>query len=42
VLDVLTGPDAWETFRERYDLDDETAIRRVIDSIVLHLVAARA
>ncbi|MDQ1456046.1 MAG: hypothetical protein QOH28_1666 [Actinomycetota bacterium] len=42
VLDVLTGPDAWETFRERYDIDDETAIRRVIDSIVLHLVAARA
>jgi len=42
VLDVLTGPDAWETFRERYDIDDETAIRRVIDSIVLHLRAARA
>jgi len=21
VLDVLTGPDAWETFRERYDID---------------------
>jgi AcrR family transcriptional regulator len=42
VLDVLIGPDAWETFRERYDIDDETAIRRVIDSIVLHLRAARA
>ncbi|MDP9335883.1 MAG: TetR/AcrR family transcriptional regulator [Actinomycetota bacterium] len=42
VLDVLTGPDAWETLRERYDIDDETAIRRVIDSIVLHLRAARA
>jgi len=42
VLDVLTGPDAWETLRERYDIDGETAIRRVIDSIVLHLRAARA
>ena len=42
VLDVLTGPDAWETLRERYDIDDETAIRRVTDSIVLHLRAARA
>jgi AcrR family transcriptional regulator len=42
VLDVLTGPDAWETLRERYDIDDETAVRRVIDSIVLHLRAARA
>ncbi len=42
VLDVLTGPDAWETLRERYDIDDETAIRCVIDSIVLHLRAARA
>jgi TetR/AcrR family transcriptional regulator, regulator of autoinduction and epiphytic fitness len=42
VLDVLTGPDAWETLRERYDIDDETAIRRVVDSIVLHLRATRA
>lgn len=42
VLDVLTGPDAWETLRERYDIDDETAIRRVTDSIVLHLRATRA
>jgi TetR/AcrR family transcriptional regulator of autoinduction and epiphytic fitness len=42
VLDVLTGTDAWETLRDRYDMDDETAIRRVIDSIVLHLRAARA
>ena len=42
VLDVLTGPDAWETLRERYDIDDETAVRRVTDSIVLHLRAARA
>ena len=42
VLDVLTGPEAWETLRERYDIDDETAIRRVTDSIVLHLRAARA
>jgi len=42
MLDVLTGPDAWETLRERYAIDDETAIRRVTDSIVLHLRAARA
>jgi TetR/AcrR family transcriptional regulator, regulator of autoinduction and epiphytic fitness len=42
MLDVLTGPDAWETLRERYDIDDETAVRRVTDSIVLHLRAARA
>jgi TetR/AcrR family transcriptional regulator of autoinduction and epiphytic fitness len=42
VLDVLTGADAWETLRERYDLTGETALQCVIDSIVLHIRAARA
>lgn len=41
VLDVLTGSDAWETLRERYDLTGETAVKCVIDSIILHLRAAR-
>jgi TetR/AcrR family transcriptional regulator, regulator of autoinduction and epiphytic fitness len=42
VLDVLTGPDAWETLRERHDLAPESAMRCIVDSIVLHLRAERA
>ena len=41
VLDVLTGTEAWETLRERYDLTGETAVQCVIDSIILHIRAAR-
>lgn len=37
VLDVLTGPDAWQTLRERHDLTFADAASCVADSIVLHL-----
>ena len=42
VLDVLTGPDAWETLRARHGLTGETAMHCVSDSIVLHLRAVSA
>jgi TetR/AcrR family transcriptional regulator of autoinduction and epiphytic fitness len=42
VLDVLTGPEAWEILRERHDLAQATAMQCVVDSIVLHLGADRA
>jgi TetR/AcrR family transcriptional regulator, regulator of autoinduction and epiphytic fitness len=42
VLDILTGPDAWQTLRERHDITVETATECVVDSIVLHLEAGRA
>jgi len=34
VLDVLTGPAAWETLREQHDLTDDAAMRCVIDAVV--------
>lgn len=42
VLDVLTGPDAWETLREQHDLSVEAAMQCVIDAIVLQLEAVDA
>jgi TetR/AcrR family transcriptional regulator, regulator of autoinduction and epiphytic fitness len=42
VLDVLTGPDTWETLREQHDLTVEAAMQCVIDSIVLQLEAVNA
>ncbi len=39
VLDILTGPDAWQTLRDRSDLTIEAATKCVVDSIVLHLRA---
>jgi len=42
VLDVLTGPDAWEILRDRNDLAADTAMQCVVDSIVLHLRADHA
>ena len=42
VLDVLTGPDAWDILRDRHDLDPDAAMQCVVDSIILHLRADRA
>jgi AcrR family transcriptional regulator len=42
VLDVLTGPDTWQTLREQHDLTVDSAMQCVIDSIVLHLRAVDA
>jgi TetR/AcrR family transcriptional regulator of autoinduction and epiphytic fitness len=42
VLDVLTGPDTWETLREQHDLTVEAAMQCIVDSIVLHLEAVYA
>ena len=42
VLDILTGPEAWQTLRDRHDITVETATECVVDSIVLHLRADRA
>ncbi|HEY5170312.1 MAG TPA: TetR/AcrR family transcriptional regulator [Acidimicrobiia bacterium] len=42
VLDVLTGPDAWDALRARHGLTGETAMHCVKDSIVLHLRAVSA
>jgi AcrR family transcriptional regulator len=39
VLDVLTGPDAWDILRERHDLATDAAMQCVVDSIVLQLRA---
>ncbi len=45
MLDVLTGPDAWQTLRESHELTIDGALRLVVDSILLqfgvpHLGAA--
>ena len=40
VLDVLTGPDAWETLRERNGLTVDDSLHCVVDSIVMHVRAA--
>ena len=37
LLDVLTGPDAWSTLRERHELTVETARQCVADSIIRQL-----
>jgi TetR/AcrR family transcriptional regulator, regulator of autoinduction and epiphytic fitness len=42
VLDVLTGPDTWETLRGQHDLTVEASMQCVVDSIVLHLRAVGA
>jgi TetR/AcrR family transcriptional regulator of autoinduction and epiphytic fitness len=39
MLDVLTGPDAWDILRERHDLAPDAAMQCVVDSIVLQLEA---
>jgi TetR/AcrR family transcriptional regulator, regulator of autoinduction and epiphytic fitness len=42
MLDVLTGPDTWETLREQHDLTVDDAMQCVIDSIVVQLRAVDA
>ena len=42
VLDVLTGPDTWETLREQHDLTVHDAMQCVIDAIIVQLRAVDA
>jgi AcrR family transcriptional regulator len=42
LLDVVTGPEAWESLREHHDLSVDAAMQCVVDSIVLHVEAAGA
>jgi len=41
ILEVLTGPGAWQTLRENHNLDVDIAIQCVADTIVVQLEAAR-
>jgi len=42
VLDVLTGPDTWETLRDQHALTVDDAMQCVIDAIVVQLEAVDA
>ena len=42
VLDVLAGPETWETLREQHDLTVDAAMQCVIDAILLQLRAVDA
>ncbi|HUI47418.1 MAG TPA: TetR/AcrR family transcriptional regulator [Acidimicrobiia bacterium] len=37
VLDVLTGPDAWESLRRRDDLSDEASMQCLVDAVILQV-----
>jgi AcrR family transcriptional regulator len=40
ILDVLTGPGAWETLREGHGLPADRAVQSVVDAVVTQVAAA--